>query len=293
MRYPNAYKGVLRLYYTEPLSLLFITIPFFSKLLVWNGVLSASFFDTFSGVTLLLGIIVTVVRVMALGCAALDGEQFRTAQNMAFLPFGLTLISVFVKGNMDFATYAFPWILIVALGIQIVDIAGVFTSLYATMYIIKGIENLADLAGEREFHRLGRNLHLRIRIMAALVLAGGVISCFVGITQRGGLFAPPPKSSALFQNWYVSLIIFVCIGEILADFVEFLLYLGKAKDMLFYAPLQEDSTWIGSPVDYRGGDNPYRQGETASLRLESAMEAELLKQIEPLRYEPDSEDEEG
>lgn len=243
MRFPNAYRGVRRLFTTSLLIWFFIalTVLFPLGILTFGGSALAKALLTLT--ILILAAAAAATRVLAIGCVSLDEDAFRPAQRATLLAFGfflndLILLPLFTEwlahlSESDFIIASKEYF---AAGIFCLPIvmqaAALYYFLSATLISIFGSDNLASRLRNTAVIDLGNRLRW---LLTGLFFASLLVSI---------LHSALPEEIASSILFHVSAATVLLTYVIVAG-VFVLQYLRQVEEMLFNAKNKEEFIWTG------------------------------------------------
>lgn len=201
MTYPNAAKGVKKLFIAEIFSIIVIALTLIATVLsivaMANG--SLSLLGVAGVIAIILGILAIValiLRIVGLVNASKDEQAFKIALIAVIASLVLSVVKVFTSG-----TFAAILQLLVNLG-----------SLVCFIYCIEGIRRLAEALNRPDVAKLGKSLLWMILIIGVVNIILALLSTFLG-------------SAANVLNLLVS------IASIVEE-ILFIILLAKGKNML-------------------------------------------------------------
>ena len=222
MKFPNAAKGVKKIFTAEILNLIGTIVMVIAAIAVAIGGAGAAGAQTEEGIALALGggmmvaliliavymILATIAYIMNLvGIinASKDETNFKSA--LIFLIVGIvaSMVSAFTQTGVPVLS-------------SILDVISKICSLCVTLFIIQGVINLAEQIGNNELANKGRNLFKIITAMYVLMLIAYVLVA---------VFRANPVTATIA-------IVMVVIAMVLSviQYILFLIYLSNAKNML-------------------------------------------------------------
>lgn len=213
MKFPNAFKGIKRIYLAEILSILSVGLMFLSMVMVFAGVGAASAGEgpavglaasggIFMICTAVLSIVGFVIQLIGISDASKDEPLFKTALYLVIVGIVCGIVgAVFQQSN--------PTLYNIFVLAERVCSVGIF------WFCIGGIESLADKCGNTEVATKANNL---VKLVLFAYLIGIILSAIE-------LFAPLSTTVA----GIAALVSCICM---IAAYVLYLLLLGDAKNML-------------------------------------------------------------
>ena len=220
MTFPNAFKGVKKIFTSELLGLIGGICAFITAILALVAVVSigteseggfiaggvgGAVFGVAAAVLVLIGYILKLVGMKQAGH---DEDRFRQAFWIAICALVLNVVSsIFRSMNVGGG-----------IADNIVDLFVKVASIFITVFIISGIQNLADKLGKPEIGDSGHKLLTVIVIVYILSMIVTLIPIFFGSN---------PATSTISGILGIVAVLLDIIAYII-----FLVYLGKAKKML-------------------------------------------------------------
>ena len=213
MKFPNALKGIKRIYLAEILSILSVGLMFLSMVLVFAGVGAASAGEgsatglavgggIFMIGTAVLSIVGFIIQLLGISDTSKDEPLFKTALYLVIVEIICGIVgTAFQQSNPTLYS-------IFALVERICGI-GVF------WFCVGGIESLADKCGNAEVAARANNL---VKLIVAVYLVGIVLSAVGSFVSLSATIAG-----------IITLVSCICM---LVAYVLYLRLLGDAKNML-------------------------------------------------------------
>ena len=217
MTYPNAYKGVKKLFTSQILSLI-ATIVFFVVAILRLFSIGAADVDesvslTLALIALIIGAIAGIIAVISyifqiigLKQAGNDDRNFYTAFVFAIIALVLTIVAT-ILSSLNVAN---------GFGDEIADVFNRFADIVIVAFVINGIKTLAEKLNQTKMAQKAKSLGIVQIVILALVVIAEVISLFTGD-------AASTISAILALIAAILMIIFS---------IMYLVILGKAKKML-------------------------------------------------------------
>ena len=214
MRFPNAYKGVGRIYKAQILMLITAILMIVSGIILIAAAQNSTTEDgalaavggsaVIMIITSILMIVAFILNLMGISSAMKDEPSFKTAMICVGIGIGASVLSSVLSSNGTISD-VFSWISSAA-------------NICVTLLIIQGICVLADKLGDPEMVDKGKRLAYMLLAVQVLALIASIISAIFQKSTSGLVTAG-------------AIVIISAIIDIVAYFM-YLGYLSKAKKML-------------------------------------------------------------
>ena len=215
MRFPNAYKGVKKLFIAEILAVIAALLTVVAAILAAAGINNEPLVLAAGGMIIATGIIfviVFIIQLVGLHQGGKDEPQIKVAFFLTIFSVILSLVASIltaIRGNAvltDIAKY--------------INIAVDVATVIALLYTLLGIATLAKKLGDDKMAKFGRRLAWVVCILFVVAI---VMNLFSGIISKNT------------QQWVTVTVAVLGIVAAIAEFVVYVLtfvYYGKATKML-------------------------------------------------------------
>ena len=229
MRFPNAAKGVKKIFTAEVLALIAAIAALFAGVFLVVAAATASA-NTDSGDVAALGafglmsilgigaavlvIIGAIMKIVGISQAAADEDSFKTAIICLIIGIaGSVLSGIFTNSSTVYS---------------IGNLISQLMSLFVTIFIISGIIKLADKLNDGVVSAKGTNLLKLITVIYALVLIANLIVLILGGVPTAESFTDGVSAVEI-----TAAVIYLVAGVLnVVQYFMYLSYLSKAKKML-------------------------------------------------------------
>ena len=217
MRFPNAFKGVSKIYSAEILMLIGGIITVIALILFAVTGATESLGPGVVGLVLLLvaavlSIIALIRSIGGINSASLDEPTFKSA--MLWLIIGI--VASVLEGALQSSSESLS---------SLISILGEFASVMSTVYVIKGVIALADKMGNAEVASLGHKTLKLITTVYLIAIVISVVSLVLRLVSGG--------EAASETADVIAAVLAIVAGVV--DIIGYILYLkmlAKGKAML-------------------------------------------------------------